>query len=43
MIDQATLFTYLVILLGFAFIPGPAVLLTLARASSSGIRVGLAT
>jgi threonine/homoserine/homoserine lactone efflux protein len=43
MIDQATLFTYLVILLGFVFIPGPAVLLTLARATSSGVRVGLAT
>ncbi|WP_072622548.1 LysE family translocator [Spirulina major] len=43
MIDQATLFTYLVILLGFVFIPGPAVLLTLARSTSSGVRVGLAT
>lgn len=43
MIDQATLITYLVILLGFVFIPGPAVLLTLARASTGGTRVGLAT
>lgn len=43
MIDQATLITYLAILLGFVFIPGPAVLLTLARASGSGTRVGLAT
>lgn len=43
MIDQSTLFTYLAILLGFVFIPGPAVLLTLARASGSGTRVGLAT
>ena len=43
MIDQTTLITYLVILLGFVFIPGPAVLLTLARATSSGTRVGLAT
>ncbi len=42
-IDQATLVTYLIILLGFVFIPGPAVLLTLARASSSGARVGIAT
>lgn len=43
MIDQTTLMTYLVILLGFVFIPGPAVLLTLARATTSGTRVGLAT
>lgn len=43
MIDQTTLVTYLAILLGFVFIPGPAVLLTLARASSSGTRTGLAT
>lgn len=43
MIDEATLITYLLILLGFVFIPGPAVLLTLARATSSGTRVGLAT
>jgi threonine/homoserine/homoserine lactone efflux protein len=43
MIDQTTLVTYLAILLGFVFIPGPAVLLTLARASGSGTRAGLAT
>ena len=43
MIDQVTLVTYLAILLGFVFIPGPAVILTLARATSSGTRVGLAT
>ena len=43
MIDQTTFITYLIILLGFVFIPGPAVLLTLARATSSGTRVGLAT
>ncbi|MEJ8572219.1 LysE family translocator [Microbaculum marinum] len=43
MIDQSTLLTYLAVLLGFVFIPGPAVLLTLARATSSGTRVGLAT
>ena len=42
-IDQQTLITYLAILLGFVFIPGPAVLLTLARATSSGTRVGIAT
>ena len=29
--------------LGFVFIPGPATILTVARASSSGTRVGLAT
>ena len=43
MIDQTTLVTYLAVLLGFVFIPGPAVLLTLARASSSGTQVGIAT
>ena len=43
MFDQTTLITYLAILLGFVFIPGPAVLLTLARATSSGTRVGIAT
>ena len=43
MIDQTTLITYLAILLGFVIIPGPAVLLTLARASTSGTRVGVAT
>ena len=43
MIDQTTLITYLAILFGFVFIPGPAVLLTLARASHGGARVGLAT
>ncbi|MHA2937236.1 LysE family translocator [Vibrio sp. RC27] len=43
MIDQATLITYLAVLLGFVFIPGPAVLLTLAKATSSGSRAGIAT
>lgn len=43
MIDQATLITYLTILIGFVFIPGPAVILTLARATGSGTRVGLST
>jgi len=43
MIDQTTLITYLAILLGFVFIPGPAVLLTLARASAAGTRAGIAT
>ncbi len=43
LIDQTTLITYLLVLLGFVFIPGPAVILTLARASASGTRIGLAT
>jgi len=43
MLAQETLITYLAILLGFVFIPGPATLLTLARSSQSGIRVGLFT
>lgn len=43
MIDQATLITYVLIVLGFVFIPGPATLLTVARATSSGTRVGIAT
>lgn len=43
MIDATVLFTYVVVVLGFVFIPGPATLLTIARASSSGTRVGIAT
>ncbi len=43
MIDQATLLTYVLIVLGFVFIPGPATLLTVARATTSGTRVGIAT
>ena len=43
MIDRATLLTYLAVLTGFVFLPGPAVLMTLARATSSGTRVGIAT
>lgn len=43
MIDQATLITYVAIVLGFVFIPGPATLLTVARATTSGTRVGIAT
>ena len=43
MIDQTTLLTYLAVLTGFVFLPGPAVLLTLARSASSGPRVGIAT
>jgi threonine/homoserine/homoserine lactone efflux protein len=43
MIDHATLITYVAIVLGFVFIPGPATLLTVARAMTSGTRVGIAT
>lgn len=43
MIDQPTLITYVAIVLGFVFIPGPATLLTVARATTSGTRVGIAT
>lgn len=43
MIDAATLVTYVAIVLGFVFIPGPATLLTVARATSSGTRAGIAT
>ena len=43
MIDHATLITYLAVLIGFVFIPGPAVLMTLTRAMGSGTRVGIAT
>jgi threonine/homoserine/homoserine lactone efflux protein len=43
MIDHSTLITYLAVLTGFVFIPGPAVLMTLARSASSGTRVGVAT
>jgi threonine/homoserine/homoserine lactone efflux protein len=43
MIDLATLITYVAVVLGFVFIPGPATLLTVARATSSGTKVGLAT
>lgn len=43
MIDPTTLMTYVAIVLGFVFIPGPATFLTLARATSSGTKVGVAT
>ncbi|GFE50762.1 lysine transporter LysE [Roseobacter cerasinus] len=43
MIDPAILLTYAVIVLGFVFIPGPATLLTVARATTSGTTVGIAT
>ncbi len=43
MIDQATLIAYLAIVTGFVFIPDPATVLTVARATASGARLGLAT
>ncbi|MEM7776220.1 MAG: LysE family translocator [Pseudomonadota bacterium] len=43
MIDTTTLLTYVIIVLGFVFIPGPATLLTVARATTSGTKVGIAT
>ncbi|MBB4571379.1 LysE family translocator [Rhizobium leucaenae] len=43
MIDHTTLLTYCAIVLGFVFIPGPATLLTVARAMTSGAKVGVAT
>ncbi|MBO6538328.1 MAG: LysE family translocator [Rhizobiaceae bacterium] len=43
MIDLTTLIAYIIIVTGFVFIPGPATLLTIARATSSGTRAGLAT
>jgi threonine/homoserine/homoserine lactone efflux protein len=42
-IDPATLTAYVAIVLGFVFIPGPATLLTVTRAASSGTKVGIAT
>jgi threonine/homoserine/homoserine lactone efflux protein len=43
MIDTTTLITYVAIVLGFVFIPGPATLLTVMRAATSGTRAGIAT
>jgi threonine/homoserine/homoserine lactone efflux protein len=43
MIDPATLITYATVVLGLFLIPGPAVLLTLARATAAGPRAGIAT
>ncbi|WOH48020.1 LysE family translocator [Bradyrhizobium sp. sBnM-33] len=43
MIDPTTLITYVAVVLGFVFIPGPATLLTVARATASGTTVGIAT
>lgn len=43
MIDTTTLATYMAVVLGFVFVPGPATLLTVARSSTCGTRVGVAT
>jgi threonine/homoserine/homoserine lactone efflux protein len=43
MFHLSTLLTYVPIVLGFVFIPGPATLLTIARAASSGTKAGIAT
>ena len=43
MIEPAVLLAYIAIVLGFVFIPGPATLLTVARATSSGTKAGIAT
>ncbi len=43
MIELSVLATYALIVLGFVFIPGPATLLTIARAATSGTKVGIAT
>ena len=43
MMDAGLLLTYALIVLGFVFIPGPATLLTVPRATTSGTKVGIAT
>lgn len=43
MTDLSTLATYMIVVLGLFLIPGPAVLLTIARAVSGGRRIGIAT
>lgn len=41
--ELSTLLTYIAVLTGFVFFPGPSILLTLTRASTSGLRAGVAT
>lgn len=41
--DSATLFAYALIVAGYAALPGPSVLLTVARSINSGTRAGIAT
>lgn len=43
MLDGVTLLTYATVVFGLFLIPGPAVLLVLARATSGGRRVGVST
>ena len=43
MIDTGTFLTYVAVVLGLFLIPGPAVLLVLARATTGGRRIGIAT
>ncbi|MFB9267120.1 LysE family translocator [Bradyrhizobium erythrophlei] len=43
MIDASDLLTYAIVVLGLFLIPGPAVLLVLARAMTGGPRTGVAT
>ena len=43
MIDTVTLATYIAVVFGFVFIPGPATLLTVARSTTSGTNAGIAT
>jgi threonine/homoserine/homoserine lactone efflux protein len=43
MIDATSYLTYMAVVLGLLLIPGPAVLLVLARSMSGGRRVGVAT
>lgn len=43
MISASTLLTYILVVLGLFLIPGPAVLLVLARGASGGRGVGIAT
>lgn len=42
MIDAVTLATYIAVVFGFVFIPGPATLLTIARSTTSGTKAGIA-
>ncbi len=41
--ELPTLLTYIAVLTGFVFFPGPSILLTLTRSSTAGTRAGIAT
>ena len=41
--ELPVLLTYIAVLTGFVFFPGPSILLTLTRSSTSGMRIGVAT